>query len=59
MPWVIPHKTFRFVSSISKALALDYGRVTESFVRDLVFTLMTLGFFLVAIGYLRGCERLK
>jgi K+-transporting ATPase KdpF subunit len=25
MPWVIPHKTFRFVSSISKALALDYG----------------------------------
>jgi hypothetical protein len=26
---------------------------------DLVFTLLTLGFFLLAIGYLRGCERLK
>jgi hypothetical protein len=31
----------------------------ESGVRDLVFTLVTIGFFLVAIGYLRGCERLK
>jgi hypothetical protein len=31
----------------------------ESRVRDLVFTLVTIGFFLVAIGYLRGCERLK
>jgi hypothetical protein len=31
----------------------------EKSVRDLVFTLVTIGFFLVAIGYLRGCERLK
>jgi len=28
-------------------------------VRDLLFTLVTIGFFLAAIGYLRGCERLK
>ncbi|HZV88850.1 MAG TPA: hypothetical protein VFF95_14970 [Candidatus Binatus sp.] len=31
----------------------------ESRVTDLVFTLVTIGFFLVAIGYLRGCERLR
>jgi succinate-acetate transporter protein len=31
----------------------------ETGVTDLVFTLLTLGFFLLAIGYLRGCERLK
>jgi len=31
----------------------------EAGVTDLVFTLLTLGFFLLAIGYLRGCERLK
>lgn len=31
----------------------------EKSVRDLVFTLVTIVFFLVAIGYLRGCERLK
>jgi hypothetical protein len=31
----------------------------ESRVTDLVFTLATIGFFVVAIGYLRGCERLK
>jgi hypothetical protein len=31
----------------------------ESRVRDFFFTLVTIGFFLVAIGYLRGCERLK
>jgi hypothetical protein len=31
----------------------------ESRVKDLVFTLVTIGFFLVAIGYLRACERLK
>jgi hypothetical protein len=33
--------------------------VKEKSVRDLVFTLATIVFFLVAIGYLRGCERLK
>ena len=32
---------------------------TGCHVRDLVFTLMTIGFFLFAIGYLRVCERLK
>jgi hypothetical protein len=31
----------------------------ESRVRDLVFTLVTIGFFLMAIGYIRGCERMK
>ena len=31
----------------------------ESGVRDLVFTIVTIGFFLMAIGYIRGCERLK
>jgi len=31
----------------------------ETGVTDLAFTLLTLGFFLLAIGYLRGCERLK
>jgi hypothetical protein len=31
----------------------------ESSVSDLVFTLVTIGFFLVAIGYLHVCERLK
>jgi hypothetical protein len=31
----------------------------ESRVTDFVFTLVTIVFFLVAIGYLRGCERLK
>jgi len=31
----------------------------ESRVRDLLFTLVTIGFFLIAVGYLRGCERLK
>jgi hypothetical protein len=31
----------------------------ERRVTDLVFTLVTIGFFLVAIGYLRGCERLR
>jgi hypothetical protein len=35
------------------------GFEKESRVTDLVFTLVTIGFFLVAIGYLRGCERLK
>jgi len=27
--------------------------------RDLVFILVTIGFFLLAIGYVRGCDRLK
>jgi len=31
----------------------------ETGVRDLVFTLVTIGFFLLALGYLRVCERLK
>jgi hypothetical protein len=31
----------------------------ESRVRDLVLILVTIGFFLMAIGYIRGCERLK
>jgi hypothetical protein len=31
----------------------------ESSVTDFIFTLVTIVFFLVAIGYLRGCERLK
>jgi hypothetical protein len=35
------------------------GDKKESRVRDFIFTLVTIGFFLVAIGYLRGCERLK
>jgi hypothetical protein len=34
-------------------------RDKECCVRDLIFTLATIGFFLVAIRYLRGCERLK
>jgi hypothetical protein len=34
-------------------------RDKECCVRDLIFTLATIGFFLVAIAYLRGCERLK
>jgi hypothetical protein len=39
--------------------AFHEGFEKESRVRDLVFTLVTIGFFFVAIGYLRGCERLK
>ena len=31
----------------------------ETRVTDLIFTLVTIGFFVIAIGYLRGCERLK
>jgi hypothetical protein len=31
----------------------------ESRVTDFIFTLVTIVFFLVAISYLRGCERLK
>jgi hypothetical protein len=31
----------------------------ESFVADVAFTVATLAFFVVAILYLRGCERLK
>lgn len=27
--------------------------------QDAVFTLVTIGFFLVAIAYVRGCDRLK
>jgi len=26
---------------------------------DLIFSLMTIGFFVLAIGYLRGCEKLR
>jgi hypothetical protein len=28
-------------------------------VADMVFTVLAIGFFVLAIGYLRGCERLK
>jgi hypothetical protein len=31
----------------------------ETFVADVAFTVATLAFFVVAIWYLRGCERLK
>jgi len=31
----------------------------ETFVADMAFTVATLAFFVVAIWYLRGCERLK
>jgi hypothetical protein len=31
----------------------------ESFVADVAFTVATLAFFVVAILYLRGCERLQ
>jgi hypothetical protein len=32
---------------------------TEMHLRDIMFTLATISFFLLAIGYLRACERLK
>jgi hypothetical protein len=28
-------------------------------VEDVVFLALTIGFFLVALGYVRGCDRLK
>jgi hypothetical protein len=31
----------------------------ENLMRDLAFAVVTIGFFLLAIGYLQGCERLK
>jgi hypothetical protein len=31
----------------------------RSTVADLLFTLMTVAFFVAAVVYLRGCERLK
>jgi succinate-acetate transporter protein len=43
-------------TSCEKVIA---GTEKESRVTDFVFTLVTIVFFLVAIGYLRGCERLK
>ena len=27
--------------------------------QDLVFILVTIGFFAIAMGYVRGCDRLK
>ncbi|MGD0425418.1 MAG: hypothetical protein ABSC10_01750 [Candidatus Acidiferrales bacterium] len=29
------------------------------FMQDIVFVLLTVGFFVVALGYVRGCDRLK
>jgi hypothetical protein len=34
-------------------------RVEENPVADVVFTVLTIGFFVLAITYLRGCELLK
>jgi hypothetical protein len=49
-------KVGRRRTSCEKVIA---GTEKESRVTDFVFTLVTIVFFLVAIGYLRSCERLK
>jgi hypothetical protein len=42
-----------------KRLLSGIDRVTESKMQDIVFILVTIGFFAVAMAYVRGCNRLK
>jgi|HubBroStandDraft_1064217.scaffolds.fasta_scaffold478698_2 hypothetical protein len=66
-PRILRRRAFsrRFVDETFAFSIVERGRapptmgILENSVRDLAFTLVTIGFFLVAIGYLRGCERLK
>jgi hypothetical protein len=45
---------------MGRAQALPHFQLREEdFVADVAFTVATLAFFVVAILYLRGCERLK
>jgi hypothetical protein len=39
--------------------ALAWKEKGENPVADAVFTVLTVGFFVLAIAYLHGCERLK
>jgi hypothetical protein len=40
-------------------LRSNEGQAKENPVTDFVFIVATIGFFFLAIGYLRGCEKLR
>ena len=48
----------RGVSPRRYGIAPAQRRAEELFMLDLIFILVTVGFFALAVGYTRGCERL-
>lgn len=52
-------RTGQLLPAIRVGAFLEAAIEEESIVTDLVFTAATVIFFVLAVGYIHGCERLK